>query len=513
MHMMSKNLYSLPSSVTIISFFLLISFCHVGYCQNQLPTIDLQKDLTIIGDIAIGTAPMLSKEKETAITEKIQQKIEELDSQSLDVIEFTKFLSNLNLNTPFDEHAEMELEEKVLRPLLTGNMIFPIPVVIIDSLVVVNSAKFEIPFGSILKSINGEPVDSLKKSLGWTADSFDQRHLENQFSLVYLINKGGSESYKVGYSAPDNLDKTHEKVVMGTDLTGLVNHMNEDSVYPIDRELYSQNISTRFYREQNACYLRINSFSWYEEESKGLKKLKSDRANFKKAFNNVFKEIQDKEADHLIIDLRYNYGGNLLIPGLLYSYLANDSFIEHVKLKISDFTLPHRNLLIKVDDKEVTDTKDIDTFITRYQSEFTQTDDGYEWSYINKASIKPARLAFKGKVYLLIGGRTISAASYFTALFKSASRGRLIGEQIGGSHHSITAGTDVTYQLPGSSIVVTVPLMLVHFSDELYKAVPEKKIVPDIELPTDTFYQYFLNQKDPELEETLKLIDHSPQSP
>jgi hypothetical protein len=85
-------------------------------------------------------------------------------------------------------------------------------------------------------------------------------------------------------------------------------------------------------------------------------------------------------------------------------------------------------------------------------------------------------------------------------------RDTIVGEAIGGSHHSITAGTDITYQLPHTGIKATVPLMLINFSDELYKKVPEMYIIPDVELSEETYYNYFLLQQDPELETVFELI-------
>lgn len=72
---------------TIILFYIFI-FSINALAQKKLSTKSLQKDLTIIKDIAIGSAPMLTDETRTGIENQIQLKVEELEGQSLDVIGF-----------------------------------------------------------------------------------------------------------------------------------------------------------------------------------------------------------------------------------------------------------------------------------------------------------------------------------------------------------------------------------------------------------------------------------------
>jgi hypothetical protein len=91
-------------------------------------------------------------------------------------------------------------------------------------------------------------------------------------------------------------------------------------------------------------------------------------------------------------------------------------------------------------------------------------------------------------------------------MFKSQNRGLVVGEELGGSHHAITAGKTLTYVLPNTRIKVTVPLMIVNFSKELYQAVPELKVRPDLELSFEEAYRYFINEEDAVLEKTLELI-------
>jgi len=212
-------------------------------------------------------------------------------------------------------------------------------------------------------------------------------------------------------------------------------------------------------------------------------------------------------VEHLIIDLRFNQGGNVKIPGLLYSYLAQEAFNESLLLKIQNFDIPHVEHLNKIEGQENITSKDVAQFIKKMQKEFKKKNDSTElWTLSENEVKQPKKSSFDGNVYLLVGGRSLSASSYFTALFKSHERGMIIGEQMGGSYRSLTAGKMLTYQLPNTKIELAAPIMVVDFADELYQKIDEEKITPDLIFSDDETYQYFLEKKDLEMERVFQLI-------
>ena len=82
----------------------------------------------------------------------------------------------------------------------------------------------------------------------------------------------------------------------------------------------------------------------------------------------------------------------------------------------------------------------------------------------------------------------------------------IVGEQMGGSYRSLTAGKMLTYQLPNTKIELAAPIMVVDFADELYQKIDEEKITPDLIFSDDETYQYFLEKKDLEMERVFQLI-------
>lgn len=490
-------------------FSLLWIFSHDAISQTELEHSQISEDLRILSEISIGTSPSLSEPDKVRIEQVLDEKAQELVGKRMTAIELIQTLSEMDLDTGFDEHASMSLDQDAIRPLLTGTILFPLPVLIIGDHLLVNTDNSVVPFGSIIHSINDESADSVWRSLSKDHDSFSKTRIESQFSIRYRFKKGAYDSFRIRFSEPGQPSTIRETSLDAISIDGWLTQMNEHAVYPLERRRQAEFINTQFFPEEDAYYIQINSFFWDEEYRKGLlNRIRSGDGNFNREFRRIFREVRDRQAKHLIIDLRHNQGGNLLVPGLLFSYIAREPFEEVVNISLQDFDIPHHELVIELNGEEVERLADVEKFIDKFEKEFEQTESGLLWELVETMH-EPHRHSFSGEVYLLTGGKTFSASAYFAAVFKSLNRGIIVGDELGGSHQSITAGADITYKLPNSQISVTVPLMEVVFADPLYERVPEKKIQPDIVLSEDIRMSYLLEKQDPELEEVLRLIRQS----
>jgi len=475
--------------------------------QDKIDSKLLQEEIEILVDIVIGISPKLSEEDRNQISKLIEQKKKTIEGKTMTNLEYFNFLAELDLPTQFDEHASIQIDEDVLTPLLERAKLFPIPIKILKDRVVVNGKSGMLPYASIIHSINGQVIDSVLRMTSSDPDNLSKRNMENQFFFDYCIKKPFTQSYSVAYSEPSAPEINLKKKIDGLDLSECVKELNEVRVYPLNRDSLKNFINTKCYPNHKAYYFQLNSFCWDENSNLGrFERFSNKKAKFDKCFKKIFKEVGKLGAENLIIDLRHNGGGEIHNPGLLYSYIAKNKFVQHAQLEIPDFLLPQEKYIIKLDDKECKGEEDIADFMNAYRSNFEKGESSFFSEAIKEQEMFPNKHAFRGNVYLLVGGYTCSASSYFTALFKGEKRGVIIGEQIGGSHHSITAGTNITYQMPHTGFKVKVPLMVVNFSDELYEKVPELKVNPDIELRGEKYYQYFLNKQDPELETVFQLI-------
>ena len=477
-----------------------------GHSQDGLSPAQLKEDLSILGELVTGLSPKLSNKDRIRIDSLININKQKLENDTLTSMDFFNFLSEIDFQTKFDEHASLSITEEVLMPLLKKSELFPIPIKLLGDHVLVNSTNSEIPFGSKIISIDGVSVDSLLKSFTPSyKDTFIQRRLERQFSIVYLIKKGSFENFTVEYTEASSKDSLKTNSIAGINFE-TYREVFGNTVFPLDKANLNNLINTNFFEESNTYYLQLNSFNWNNAGKNGLFYfLNAEHKNFEKRFKTIFKEISDYKAKNLIIDLRHNYGGNVKVPGVLYSYIAKQAFVEDISLKIQDFNIPAPELISRISSDQVKNKEQVEKFIRLYKKQFLKSDDGYLWKLVENEEVEPEKKGFKGNVYLLVSGRSVSASAYFTALFKSNNRGLIVGEEMGGSFRSLTAGQTLTYRLPNSKIELEMPIMEVNFSSDLYEKIGKERIEPDIEFSDKELWTYFLANKSVEIEKVLEL--------
>jgi C-terminal processing protease CtpA/Prc len=114
---------------------------------------------------------------------------------------------------------------------------------------------------------------------------------------------------------------------------------------------------------------------------------------------------------------------------------------------------------------------------------------------------------FDGKIILLINNRTFSAATYFASLFKSEKRGKIIGKETGSCSNFTTAAWFLTYRLPNTKSVISIPRTEIFFNSNDKENVAKcTGVIPDHTVTTSFFLQSLKEQKDPELEYSLTLF-------
>lgn len=480
--------------ISIIFLFLSL-YC---FSQAQLNDSLLKEDFEILTNIVCEVSPNLSSNEKEALYNYLNKRSEELSGKTMTVIEFFKFLIDTKANTKLDEHGTISLSNDVMQELLADKkVLFPIPIIIIDNKLIVNHENSQIPYGSIITEINEMPVLAILDSLLKEKTTYALRNLEMSFDVLFLIKYGAPETYTVKYKVP--YSNAIETILLEPLVIKTRENVYSNTVFPFHRERLKSLINTTYFEESSSFYITLNSFNWKEDVNNVYE-------TFDKQFSDIFKTIKKQKPKNLIIDLRYNRGGNILIPALFYSYIAQKDFNEDIHLRVPDFDLPYKNYIEKIED-QIVDKNQVDEFLNNFQKPFTKNNGYYEFNYVNNKIHKPKKNNYEGNVYLMIGGRNFSGASYFTAIFKNYKRGKIIGEQIGGSHHDITAGKLIEYVLPNTKIKVSLPIAVFTFSKDIETNVPEQKINPDVLVSEKTKYQYFLKKEDWDLQEVFLLIN------
>ena len=180
--------------------------------------------------------------------------------------------------------------------------------------------------------------------------------------------------------------------------------------------------------------------------------IKENGQQFKAFFKQAFKQLQEANANRLILDLRGNGGGHESVFIELFRYLTDQPFQVYKRLYTITNKIPNpayylEQRAIKMVEKELMKTTihEEDLFLLKPE--------------IGTKVIKPKPNPFKGDLIVLIDGKSSSAAGDFTGLLKANSKAVFVGEEAGGNPYINTAGTSFTLVLPNSGLQIIIPTL------------------------------------------------------
>jgi len=225
----------------------------------------------------------------------------------------------------------------------------------------------------------------------------------------------------------------------------------------------------RFYHNDRTCYWRYNNFNYSKAG--------------RKAIDEVFSEIRDRDSQNLIIDLRFNGGGNSQAGDYILNYITSKRYRMYwgSDVKISKqvygkelWGLPA--LLLR-------------GRIFKYRSRLRRPHDmGFR---------------FDGRIYALIGPATFSSASDFAAVLEDFDIATLVGEETGGLRDCF--GDCRIFTLPNSGLQFTVSHKR-FFVPKPGSDDDKRGVVPDIAI-NDELLARHMDAEDPVLAFTLNMIE------
>ncbi len=209
------------------------------------------------------------------------------------------------------------------------------------------------------------------------------------------------------------------------------------------------------------AFLEVNSFG------KGYK--------LRSFFRRSFREISEKKIPNLVVDLRGNGGGNVVLSNLLTKYIADKPFViadSLYALKRGSQYGRYRNgrffnwLFLR--------------FLTKKKA-----DGYYHFSLYEGKKFKPkTKNNFNGTTYILTGGNTFSAATLVTKSLRQQDDVIVVGEETGGGAYGNTAWLIPDVTLPNTKVRFRLPLFRLVIDKAEVKGggvAPEVPALPTVE--------------------------------
>lgn len=227
-------------------------------------------------------------------------------------------------------------------------------------------------------------------------------------------------------------------------------------------------------------YFRLNSFSLTETDIREIEQ------NIVRAYS----------YPDMVIDLRNNEGGDKTVMERLLSF-----FISELPEGIKPYDMVNTNGTFKSAcySQNISET---DSLFADYT--YDKARNGYIKE--NSISIEPRDSTYGGRIYILTGEATYSAAALFSSILVRSDRAVTVGRETPAGYHHMTAEKFMELRLPNSFIVVRIPLVKCVFDEEITPRTPEGRgLIPDYEVPI-TYEEVYYEKNDIILEKALGLI-------
>lgn len=397
-----------------------------------------------------------------------------------------------------DVHTSLRLSNDNSRELYSNLRFFPYPVIIERGRIFVNIKGATIPYGAEILSINNKSVKDILQSLSTSAysDGFITTGMDRlypEFQVTFSLLSPHQATYPVTWTAPGS--KETRKTTLPAADPGSAFHATRQSVFPFNLLQRAYYIYNDYDDSTKTGRLTVNTFALNEQDAY-------------KEFSEFFREVKKRNYQQVIIDVRSNGGGDPAISALLYSFMAEAPFRNVYNYRTRNIDVAYPEYAVADNGRRLSD-EDIQGQKNFFYQRFDKDSSGF---YVGNARLKdglmenfpPDKDAFHGKVYVLTGGGTVSAATYFATLVQKNKRGMIIGKETGSGEAATTAAWFLRYLLPRTKCVLTVPRSELNFFNTTKDN--GRGIMPDKEVPMDKFMSYIQADKDPEISYTMELI-------
>ncbi len=353
------------------------------------------------------------------------------------------------------------------------------------------SEEMDFPFGTEILSINGiktsdflNQTASLVKADGTNdnkrfidLNTFGIGDFEMFDAYFPLVFPPKNERYSLELIKPNS---TQPEIVNLNTISREERKVRLKQKYPNFPTQPSELWKLEFW-ENNTAYLQLGTFDGFQLSFE-----------WKTFLKNAFDKINQNKTENLVIDIRWNEGGQDDILLYLGENIAKTKLTISQKKDLVRYTKVSEKLRPYLSTWDNT-YFDLTQKVEEFDSSF------YTLNQQSEIEIKPNSKAFNGEIYLLINASNSSASFYFAEIAKENNLATLVGETTGGNQQGLNAGTMFFLRLPNSQIEIDIPIIGTFSNDK-----PFGGIVPDV-VVSET-YEDIVTKTDAVIEKTKQLI-------
>lgn len=383
---------------------LMIKVCFL-FAQNEETSLKYVKDFDYLCKKLENTHPniyyniSLKEYEEWKI--HIRHEISNINNNTDFILLASEFLAKIN-----DSHTQMLS--------MPDEEAFPILIQLYNNKFYVVAAESKDLSGYEITHINHTPIDTVVEILGKYVGA--ETELCKKCMLIYLM-RSPTFIKLINNNIADSTMCIQTENGMEFSMKAQSHcHLKSDSIF------YSIYISCQrdFWYEldtvNSICLFHFNSFSDLSSKlenagkkymsQKKLQKMAVGEPLFSKYLTKMFQDILDHNIQNLVIDMRYNMGGNSLLGDQLLKFLTNDETINRLNTLCSTSKYPTDELYIP--------SNKVNNFMSPNDSSQTSSKKKASKNIFNNPrsiwNIDKI-IPFNGKTYALVGNSTYSSAA------------------------------------------------------------------------------------------------------
>lgn len=382
-------------------------------------------------------------------------------------------------------HTDVAASKKYTKTVKKLNRpILPLNTFVVDTnrLFILNNLSKDstIKSGDEVLSINNLSTKYILKTIYsiTTSDGYNETYKKqgtrfNWFKYYYSFCYGFKPTYQVKLKHKDNSISSHTLAAISS-LKDTVILPKKDSI--------------QYLRKTKTCSYSIiqNNHPVAVIDIDGFK-----GKHWRKFFRKTFKDIKQKNIEHLVVDLRDNGGGKIFAGLYFLSYII------------------HKKMLLPFDRKP-----NLMMFNPRYKMNFGSRITPLIFCTMMPQWPKNGRLRhyfiafpkkrkeFNGNVYVLTNGKSFSMSGVAATYLKYKAKATIIGEETGGNVAGSNAVISGKIVLPNSRIQVHIPMYHIYHDVDVKNT--GKGLMPDY--PTHYSKEDILNGVDIDIIKVLELV-------